>query len=58
MAIAPPFTLTALLVDAEVAHHGERLRGERLVQLDEVDVADLDPVRSSSLRTAGTGRSP
>ena len=32
----------ALLVDPEVAHHGERLRGERLVQLDEVDVLDRD----------------
>ena len=33
----------ALLVDPEVAHHRERLRGERLVQLDEVDVLDRDP---------------
>ena len=31
----------ALLVEAEVAHDGEALRGEGLVQLDQVDVADL-----------------
>src|SRR5581483_6758187 len=31
-----------LLVDAELAHDRDRLRRERLVQLDEIDVAELD----------------
>ena len=31
------------LVDPELAHDRERLRGERLVQLDEVEVADREP---------------
>ena len=58
-AIAPPFTLTLLLVEAELADHGDALRRERLVQLDEIEVGADDPaVRSRSLRTAGTGPMP
>ena len=39
-AIAPPFGLTFSAVEAEVLDHGERLGGERLVQLDHVDVVE------------------
>ena len=31
------------LVDPEIAHAGERLRSERLIELDHLDVADLEP---------------
>ena len=49
----------ALLVEAELAHDREALRGERLVQLDQVEVArPSTPVRASSLRTAGIGPMP
>ena len=41
-AIAPPFGLTCSASSGrpELPQHGQRLRGERLVQLDHVDVAD------------------
>ena len=39
-AIAPPFGLTLLAVEVEVLDHGERLGGERLVELDHVDVVE------------------
>ena len=41
-AIAPPFGVEPLVlgVDAPLAGHGERLRRERLVQLDQVDVVE------------------
>ena len=38
--MAPPFTLTLLLGDAEVVHRGQADGGEGLVDLEEVDVAD------------------
>ncbi len=31
-----------LLGDAELAHAGERLRGERLVELDHIDILNLE----------------
>ena len=31
------------LVDPEIAHAGQRLRSERLIELDHLDVADLEP---------------
>ncbi len=37
-ATAPPFTLTRAGIDAELAHDGDRLHRERLVDLEEVDV--------------------
>ena len=59
IAIAPPLTFTRSRVEAELADHGEALRRERLVQLDEVEVGRSPiPSRSSSLRTAGTGPMP
>ena len=39
IAIAPPFTLTRRRIEPELAHAGDRLRGERLVQLDEIEIA-------------------
>ena len=43
-AIAPPLTLTLLGVELRpLADAGERLRRERLVELDDVDVAPADP---------------
>ena len=43
---------------AELAQAGEGLRGERLVELDHVEVADLAAERSMSLRVDGTGPMP
>ena len=37
---------------------GQGLRGERLVQLDDVQVGDASPARASSFRVAGTGPMP
>ena len=48
-----------LVADAEFAHAGERLRGEGLVQLDDVDGArSRCPARCSALRVAPTGPMP
>ena len=47
----------SLCIEPELADT-TRLRGEGLVQLDQVDLADATPARSSSLRTAGTGPIP
>ena len=41
--IAPPFTLSLSYVDAEGPGRRDDLRGERLVDLDEVDVVDRHP---------------
>ncbi len=41
-AIAPPLTLTTSLADAEVVGRGDADRGERLVDLEEVDVGDAE----------------
>ena len=38
--MAPPLTLTRSGLEPQLAHDGERLRGERLVQLDEVEIVD------------------
>ena len=49
-AIAPPLTLTFDPVEAELAAVGQRLGGERLVDLDEVERLDrhLDPVEQAA----------
>ena len=48
-----------LRVEAELADHREALRGEGLVELDQVDAPrPPTPVRASSLRTAGIGPTP
>ena len=58
-AIAPPFTFTFSRSRPSSRIDGEALRRERLVELDEVELADTStPVRSSSLRTAGIGPMP
>ena len=57
-AMAPPLTFSFSRVDAELARAVERLRGERLVELEEIDVLDLQPGGLSTLRTAGTGPMP
>ena len=41
MATAPPLTFTVSVFQADVPVDGERLRGERLVRLDEVEVGNL-----------------
>ena len=55
-AIAPPlgFTRGIVVGKAELAQHGEALRGEGLVQFDHVDVGDreAEPLRAAS-RDAG-----
>ena len=58
MAIAPPLTLTLLRVEPELAHDGQRLRGERLVELDEVDVVDAEAGALERRRDAGIGPRP
>ena len=40
--MAPPFTLTLLRVEPQLADHLEALRGEGFVQLDEVELVDAD----------------
>ena len=39
-AIAPPLTLRRRRIDRQLAQAGDRLRGERLVELDEVDLLE------------------
>ena len=39
-AIAPPLTLTFVRIEVERLHAGERLRGKRLVQLDQIDLIE------------------
>ena len=46
-------------IEAELPHDGERLRGERFVQLEQIDVDPASgPARSTRLCTAGTGPMP
>src|SRR3989441_5412953 len=45
-------------VELELAHAGDRLRGEGLVQLDEIDLVDLSPARLSTFWVAGMGPRP
>ncbi len=47
-----------LLVELQPPHHRECLRGERLVQLDGVQVAALQASRARAFSVAGTGPSP
>ena len=58
-AIAPPFRLTFVVVvvhQAEVLDHRQRLRGERLVQLGDLDVLHRPCfARASAFFVAGTG---
>ena len=53
-----PFGLVRSGGQAELADHGQRLRGERLVHLEHVDVVDLQPRAVEYLCTAGTGPMP
>ena len=39
-AIAPPLTLSRSVGDRRLAQHREHLRGERFVQLDEIEVVE------------------
>ena len=48
MAIAPPSMFIALQIDGELAHAGERLHREGLVELDHVDVGHLQPGTATS----------
>ena len=50
--------MVGVVGQSEIAKHGERLRGEGLVELDDVEIADRDPSRSISLTVAGTGPCP
>ena len=53
-AVAPPWTLTHVVREAEVAHRDHRDAGEGLVDLEQVDVARLTSRRApapSSSRT-------
>ena len=43
IAIAPPRVLTLLLVDAQQLEHGQDLHGERLVELDALDLIERQP---------------
>ena len=46
-------------IDRQLAQAREHLRGERLVQLDEIDLIERQPGRASAtLRIAGTGPMP
>ena len=49
-AIAPPSGLTFARIEPEVLDHRERLRRERLVQLDPVDVVEPEPGLLQHLR--------
>ena len=45
-------------IEIERLHAGQRLRGERLVQLDQVDLIERQPGLLEHLRIAGTGPMP
>ncbi len=53
IAMAPPLTLTFSCGHAQFAHEPERNGGERLVDLEEVDVVESRPALASALRVAG-----
>ena len=57
-AIAPPLTFSLSAGNRQVAQHRQHLRRERFVQLDQIEVVERRPVRSSSFFTAGTGPMP
>ena len=57
-AIAPPFTFVLFAVEAELLLDGEVLRRERLVDLEQIDVADLHAGAGERLRDAGAGPMP
>ena len=57
-AIAPPLTLSLSDRDRQVLQHREHLRGERFVQLDEIEVVEREPGLLQQLLTAGTGPMP
>ena len=44
--------------DAEIAEHGEGLRGERFVELDDVHLRQSQTGARQDLRVAGTGPMP
>ena len=58
--LAPlPLTFTIVLRDPELAHGGDGHRAERLVDLEEVDVAEASsPARSSAFGIASVGAIP
>ena len=53
MAIAPPLTLSFSCGIPELAHARQHLRGERLVDLDQVDVVDRQPGALERLPAGG-----
>ena len=54
-----PFGLVLLGGDVRAPRTtAERLRGEGLVDLEDVDVVELDPAFASAFCTAGTGPMP
>ncbi len=59
-AIAPPFGLTwsESSVEPEPAQAGECLRGEGLVELDDVEACGLELQPLGELATAGIGPTP
>jgi hypothetical protein len=46
-----------VMVHVEGLHEAQHDRGERLVHLEQVDIADLHPAVGEDLLVAGTGRS-
>ena len=42
----------------QLPHDRQRLRRERLVELEQIDLVIVKPARSSTFRTAGTGPIP
>ncbi len=59
MAMAPPLTLSLLLIEPELAHAGQRLRAERLVDLDAVDPVERQPGSPRAARgSPAPGRCP
>ena len=55
MATAPPFTLTFWEIEAELAHHPERLHRERLVEFERSTSPFFHPVLSISCGPPSTG---
>ena len=53
--MAPPLTLVRSWRQTERVHDGQGLHGKGLVEFDQVQIGDGEPVRCSSLRTAGIG---
>ena len=53
--MAPPFTLTTSLADAEVVGRGQSDGGEGLVDLEQVDVADGEAGLAQRLAVAFEG---